>query len=250
MIIIYPLQEYYVLLQELIHVCGVIHNDSSMLCLFALGNISFACSFYFLSDSTANLLICMLLSLLSYLVVTIMVLFSLRWNIENNKENDQPILTQNHIDSLMSSIPTESYVPFEDMHLCSIKTLRQIQQRRRKYPPEESESPSSMNSKDTIVRKLQRMRKSCESCTICFEELKSGDTVCILPNCHHEFHTDCMKKWSNVFVSVDTHQTLFLGRRISNQRRGYPSCPLCNVTIRPRKLIEKLRSFHVTDGEI
>ena len=241
MMIIRPLQEYYLLLQELIHVCGMIHDDISMLSLFAFGNISFIISFYCLGEGTTHLLVCILFSLFSYLVVTITVLFSLRWHNESDKENDQPILRQTHIDLLMSLIPTESYVPSKDMHKCSIKILRQMQQRRRKSQHEESGSSSSIISKDSIVRELQRTRKSCESCTICFEEFHTDDTISILPNCHHEFHTDCIKKWSNVFVCVDAQPALFLGRRINNQRLGYPSCPLCNVTIPPSQFHQKVR---------
>ncbi|KAI8869225.1 hypothetical protein GQ42DRAFT_114162, partial [Ramicandelaber brevisporus] len=33
------------------------------------------------------------------------------------------------------------------------------------------------------------------SCSICIDEFAAGDTVRVLPACHHVFHADCIDPW-------------------------------------------------------
>lgn len=49
------------------------------------------------------------------------------------------------------------------------------------------------------------------SCAICILDYKAGDTLKVLPNCHHVFHKDCIIPWLT-------------------ERSGH--CPLCRVTVR------------------
>lgn len=49
------------------------------------------------------------------------------------------------------------------------------------------------------------------SCAICILDYKAGDTLKILPDCHHVFHKDCIVPWLT-------------------ERSGH--CPLCRVTVR------------------
>ena len=49
------------------------------------------------------------------------------------------------------------------------------------------------------------------SCAICILDYKAGDTLKILPDCHHVFHKDCIVPWLT-------------------ERSGH--CPLCRMTVR------------------
>jgi len=48
------------------------------------------------------------------------------------------------------------------------------------------------------------------ACAICILDYKAGDTLKILPNCHHAFHKDCIVPWLT-------------------ERSGH--CPLCRMTV-------------------
>lgn len=34
-----------------------------------------------------------------------------------------------------------------------------------------------------------------EMCSVCYEDFKQGDDMCVLPVCHHIFHMNCVKEW-------------------------------------------------------
>jgi Ring finger domain len=36
---------------------------------------------------------------------------------------------------------------------------------------------------------------TCTMCSICIDEFEDGETIRILPKCHHGFHFDCIKPW-------------------------------------------------------
>eukprot|EP00984_Skeletonema_dohrnii_P013403 scaffold5549_cov79-Skeletonema_dohrnii-CCMP3373.AAC.6 len=65
--------------------------------------------------------------------------------------------------------------------------------------PSPSPSPSAAQSTNRAA------------CAICILDYKAGDTLKILPNCHHAFHKDCIVPWLT-------------------ERSGH--CPLCRVTVK------------------
>jgi len=44
-------------------------------------------------------------------------------------------------------------------------------------------------------RSLMDAITGSETCPICFEDYKAGDTNISLPKCQHAFHSECVKKW-------------------------------------------------------
>ncbi|KAG6604984.1 RING-H2 finger protein ATL18, partial [Cucurbita argyrosperma subsp. argyrosperma] len=51
-----------------------------------------------------------------------------------------------------------------------------------------------------LVRRYEELQRSDdraeeEICSICLMEFARGDSVCVLPDCSHVFHFDCIEKW-------------------------------------------------------
>jgi hypothetical protein len=70
-----------------------------------------------------------------------------------------------------------------------------------------------------LVDRLKQCRKYADSCCICFEPYQQGDTLRILPKCHHELHVDCFDNWVYTFANQPAKLT------------HEPSCPLCKETL-------------------
>eukprot|EP00979_Chaetoceros_neogracilis_P014559 scaffold4737_cov136-Chaetoceros_neogracile.AAC.1 len=52
---------------------------------------------------------------------------------------------------------------------------------------------------------------ACESCSICISDFTIGEMVCLLPQCGHAFHSECVRKW------------------LVDQKSAY--CPLCQARV-------------------
>jgi hypothetical protein len=97
----------------------------------------------------------------------------------------------------------------------SISHLKQMLQRRG-IPKKEIDS---FVERKNLVDRLKQCRKYADSCCICFETYQVGDTLRILPHCHHELHVDCLDNWVYTFANQPV--------KISQD----PSCPLCKETL-------------------
>eukprot|EP00979_Chaetoceros_neogracilis_P016211 scaffold7349_cov133-Chaetoceros_neogracile.AAC.2 len=52
---------------------------------------------------------------------------------------------------------------------------------------------------------------ACESCSICITDFTMGEMVCLLPQCGHAYHSECVNKW------------------LVDQKSAY--CPLCQARV-------------------
>ena len=63
-----------------------------------------------------------------------------------------------------------------------------------------------------------------KNCTICYNELNNGQDTCMIPQCGHIFHCECVNEW------FDT--------RLPNQRPStLPTCPMCRTKTHKDDLI-------------
>lgn len=53
-------------------------------------------------------------------------------------------------------------------------------------------------------------------CSVCLSILEDGEIVRVLPNCKHNFHSECIDKW------LSTHST----------------CPICRTDAEPTQVVE------------
>ncbi|KAL3918894.1 MAG: hypothetical protein SGARI_007336, partial [Bacillariaceae sp.] len=74
--------------------------------------------------------------------------------------------------------------------------------------------------RQNMIDRLKQCRQYSDSCCICFEDYEEGDPVCVLPQCHHELHAECLDKWIYTFANNP------------NKLAQEPSCPLCKVEIK------------------
>ena len=66
---------------------------------------------------------------------------------------------------------------------------------------------------DVTSQKFSTTDKKFSSCSICTDEFKESDDVCVIP-CGHIFHSTCIKEWGHY----------------------KPECPLCKQSIPEKKI--------------
>jgi len=78
--------------------------------------------------------------------------------------------------------------------------------------------------KKMIINELRQKRNYNECCCICLSSFNRGETIRVLPGCHHEFHQTCIDKWAQTFAEKNRHS-------YCSTKRGRPTCPLCNTCL-------------------
>ena len=100
--------------------------------------------------------------------------------------------------------------------MLSVSELKQMLKRR----GVSREEMDSFVDRQNMIDRLKQCRQYSNSCCICFEDYEEGDPVCVLPQCHHELHAECLDKWIYTFANNPT--------KLAHE----PSCPLCKVEIK------------------
>lgn len=116
--------------------------------------------------------------------------------------------------AVVQSMPIEEFLPEEKMSAdCSVSKLKQMMETRGK-----SLGKGCLERQD-LVRSVMECRKYSDTCCICYEEFREGDLLRVLPECHHEFHVECLDQWAYTFAS-------------RAKRKRDPSCPLCKTPLK------------------
>jgi hypothetical protein len=76
---------------------------------------------------------------------------------------------------------------------------------------QESFDDNNAGISQTCFRQQQIAFSACESCSICITDFTMGEMVCLLPQCGHAFHSECVRKW------------------LVDQESAY--CPLCQARV-------------------
>eukprot|EP00986_Skeletonema_menzelii_P005863 scaffold2201_cov143-Skeletonema_menzelii.AAC.1 len=205
-------------IQELMYVYQLLRENQGLLILLVGGICSMMCA---LVSGLENVdLTCALcLSTALYGITTLLVARSARRMVIQNSHQGKPKLTKAEVRKMMNSIPKEAYVPNDDLDTCDVATIKEmISNRGQKWP--NAHSSAEIKKKDAIYQLCQTTRRS-HDCVICMSSFSRGETILILPLCHHEFHKACIDQWAGTFASGSC-------RRL-DAKRGNPTCPLCNA---------------------
>eukprot|EP00980_Cylindrotheca_fusiformis_P022963 scaffold9951_cov146-Cylindrotheca_fusiformis.AAC.7 len=131
------------------------------------------------------------------------------------------------------AMPIEEFVAndAEAYDSLSLARLQQMLRNRGEAVVDQNSSPSSssnaaspvVDQRSQLVAALMKCRKYSDSCCICYEEYASGGSgseettfLRVWPNCHHEFHLECLDQWAYTF---------------RNKAVELPTCPLCKESL-------------------
>jgi hypothetical protein len=210
-------------LEELLYVASILRENRGLLILLVGGVISMMMALLAgLED--VNLLRAFMLSLSCYFSTTILVARSARSIVSNNAQVKGETLSRAELKHIMGSIPEESFVDDAEVDHCDSTILEKMLHNRSM----ESAAHITSIEKDSLIRSLKKKRNYNDDCCICLSAFKRGDTIRVLPLCHHEFHKYCIDKWALTFVAKQYDFN-------SCNKRGRPTCPLCNTTLMLRK---------------
>ena len=205
-------------IQELIYVSQLLRENKSLLILLVGGICSMMCALA-AGLENVDLVRALCLSTALYVITTLLVARSARRIAIQNSREGKPKLTKADVKKMMDAIPKEAYVPDDDLETCTVTTIREmISHRGQKCS--HTHSSEETKKKDAINQLCQTTRRS-HDCAICFSSFCRGETILILPACHHEFHGACIGQWAGTFVSGNSRQL--------DAKRGNPTCPLCNA---------------------
>lgn len=220
---------------EILYV-GFILRENQGLLLLLVGGIASMMMALVAGLDDVSVLRAFFLSLICYGVTTLLVARSARRVVErHNARSTESKLSHNEVRKIMQSIPTESFVPDEELEHCEATRLSKMIYNRPLSPKksnntlEDIDMPSlDLNqnnaldvSKQTLTKVLRQRRNYNETCCICISQFECQETILVLPDCHHEFHKTCIDQWAETFVA----------KRLCSAhdgKRGNPTCPLCN----------------------
>lgn len=200
-------------IQELIYVSQLLRENKSLLLLLCGGICSMMCALV-AGLENVDLMRALCLSTALYVITTLLVAKSARRIAIQNSHQGKPQLTKADIKKMMDRIPKEEYVPDDELENCDIETISEMISHR-------GQNSSGETTKKYAINQLCQKTRRSHDCAICFSSFSRGETILILPACHHEFHKACIGQWAGTFVSGNS-------RRL-DAKRGNPTCPLCNA---------------------
>ena len=217
-------------LEDLQHVATLLRRDLHLMLLLVYGVGALSSGLVIGVNFSIPSAICC--SACAYLLVTYGVLRAAeatRGNEDVEATRHLPKICNEDITRIMEDIPVEKYVTDADLNSCSIPELRTMLAMKR--PRSGCDAGWLRAMRDSHIDKaelLDYVRKykamQSDTCAICFEEYQSNDAVKVLPRCGHRFHPACVESWARTFVTAPP------GTRSCN-KRGCPTCPLCNDKI-------------------
>ena len=207
-------------------------NFYSLPILVGAGSIAGAAAYYLLANHPSILFTLFQLFPIGYFLYFQVLLPQLQPQQQNeNNNNPQTNTSQlNGIVEIVSKLPVEEYISNSKLDTLTIKQLQAMLRIRKG-----SSSGDDEGNKFVERHELQDAVKACrtnESCCICFEDYTEGDALRVLPNCHHDFHLECIDQWAYTFAT-----------RQRSRSSKEPSCPLCKTVIR-WSIIEFLFAYH------
>lgn len=219
-------------LDELVFVVCILRENRGLLILL-LGGITSMMMALLAGLEDVNILRAFLLSITCYGITTVLVARSARAVLDGSStQSKKERMSCMQLKDIMESIPTERFVSEEEMRSCDSNLLITMLQNRFEKPTKNS---ISSQAKQSLINSLYQKRNYNEDCCICLSTFENGQTIRVLPRCHHEFHKCCIDKWALTFA---TNRYEFNSLR----KRGKPTCPLCNTALVARDQSELVLS--------
>jgi hypothetical protein len=207
-------------IQELVYV-GQILTENQGLLILLLGGICSMMMALVAGLENVDVPKALFLSTALYGITTLLVARSARRIVIQNNHQGMPKLTKADVEKLMGGIPKEEYVPDADLDNCDVAIIKEMLTHREQKCCSYMYNSTTATQKEDIINKLRQTTRRSHDCCICMSSFIRGETIRILPMCHHEFHKTCIDQWACTFASENT-------RRL-DAKRGNPTCPLCNA---------------------
>lgn len=206
-------------IQELMYVYQLLRENQGLLILLVGGICSMMCALL-AGLENVGLMCALCLSTALYGITTLLVARSARRMVIQNSHQGKPKLTRSDVKKMLDAIPSETYVPDDDLVNCDAEIIKEMISHRGQKCSNNAQSSDEIKKKDVIYQLCQTTRRS-HDCVICMSSFRRGESILILPMCHHEFHKTCIDQWAITFASGSS-------RRL-DAKRGNPTCPLCNT---------------------
>jgi hypothetical protein len=115
------------------------------------------------------------------------------------------------------------------VYLCHHRRHRQFSQQSLTTTTfkEEGLDPSVLKSIPTFMFSSSATRRALHDCAVCLSEFTDGDVCRTLPNCNHDFHSQCIDMW--------------LG--------SHSNCPLCRTPVQPTTVHSRTEPGAVSGSE-
>lgn len=124
---------------------------------------------------------------------TLSLQFQEEFNGKQFNSMNQDMCSVIKIDKLIISTPTDTHQNSKDgsATVCGVKNINDIRNDTDVYPE------SSNNFSSSILAKLSKDMKELPTCTVCLERMDSSVLGLIIIPCQHNFHCQCLSKWSD-----------------------------------------------------
>ena len=203
--------------QEFMYVGQILRENQGLLILLVGGICSMMMALV-AGLENVNVPKALCLSTALYGITTLLVARSARRIVIQSNHIGKPKLTNADIKKMMDAFPQEEYVPDDDLDTCDVATIKDMLSHREQKCLN-ARNNSTETKKEDVINQLRQTSTRSHDCCICMSSFIRGETIRILPMCHHEFHKACIDQWAGTFSS---------SRRV-DAKRGNPTCPLCNA---------------------
>lgn len=206
-------------LDELVFVFCLLRENRGLLILL-IGGVTSMMMALLAGLEDVNMVRAFSLSISCYSITTVLVARSARTiAYGNSTQSKEDKLSRTDLKHIMESIPTESFVSGNEMEHYDTRLLLKMLGNR---SDESVQHCKTGVTKQNLMNVLSRKRNYNDDCCICLTAFEKGQTIRVLPRCHHEFHKCCIDRWALTFA---TKQYEF---NTTCRKRGRPTCPLCN----------------------
>lgn len=129
----------------------------------------------------------------------------------HNEDHDVTVLTEEQVRELPELVYKRKPVESEDEHgeddddltRGALKTEEIMDSKIESLDVNHSADAKTTVSTEQALQNSEAVNESfeaelfttCTMCSICIDEFEDGETIRILPKCHHGFHFDCIKPW-------------------------------------------------------
>lgn len=200
-------------IQELIYVGQILRENRGLLILLVGG--VFSMMFALVAGlENVDLPKALCLSTALYGITTVLVAKSARRLVLSSTQQGKAKLTMTDVRKMMDAVPKEEFC---DLNTCDESLIKKMLSNRGVVQKE------CTSTREDLIKQLHRATRRSTSCCICMSNFLRGESIRVLPRCHHEFHTSCIDQWACTFVSGSCKRL--------DTKHGNPTCPLCNTCV-------------------
>jgi hypothetical protein len=196
-------------IQELIYVGQILRENRGLLILLVGGVCSMMMALV-AGLENVDILKALGLSTALYGITTVLVAKSARRLVLSSTQQGKAKLTMTDVRKMMDAVPKEEFC---DLDTCDESLIKKMLSNRGVVQIE------CTSNREDLIKQLHRATRRSTSCCICMSNFLRGESIRVLPRCHHEFHTSCIDQWACTFVSGSCKRL--------DAKHGKPTCPLC-----------------------